>query len=216
MNSIRINRRTLSRVIWREMGNAYMTADLFNQLRECNALRPKADYNTGSISHGDAQELYNLVRYFQPKVIAEVGTFIGRSTLSMAHGMKAGTIYTCDASNDIPLPSPTGCASAVTIHQFPRQTATEMFKRLTEQGVKVDLFYIDGRLTKDDLPYLNSLMHDRTLFVFDDFEGIEKGVANVALLMSQLGAYYALVYPKGRDGKTALMLPRTLLELTNQ
>jgi hypothetical protein len=213
MKSIQINRRVLSRVIWQQMGDGYLTAALFHQLKECDALRPKADYNTGSISKGDAQELYNLVRYFAPQVIAEVGTFIGRSTLSMAHGMKTGTIYTCDASNDLPLPSPTGCEC--TIYQFPRQTATEMFKQLVEKGVKIDLFFIDGRLTKDDLPYLNSLMHERTIFVFDDFEGIEKGVANVALLMSQLGAYYVLVYPKGR-GKTAMMLPRTLLEFTNQ
>lgn len=213
MKKIQINRRTLSRVIWEQIGHHFPPPALHRQLDACQDLRSNADYDTGSISDSDAEDLYGIVRYFSPFMVAEVGTFIGRSTMTMAHAMEAGNVYTCDASNDITLPTALGCETV--IEQFTRSTSTEMFKRLVERSAKVDLFYLDGRIPVDDLPLINSLMHDQSVFVLDDFEGIEKGVANAAMLMGQLGPYYVLVYPRG-NGKTAMMLPRTLLEFTNQ
>ena len=47
----------------------------------------KADYNTGSISFAGSWSLYSWSKYFEPCKIVEVGTFIGKSTWSMAKAL---------------------------------------------------------------------------------------------------------------------------------
>jgi hypothetical protein len=69
-------------------------------------LRNQAEYNTGSISAFSAWGLFMLRNYFKVRRTLEVGTFIGRSTMSMAKAMNlngGGEIHTCDNSNDINL-----------------------------------------------------------------------------------------------------------------
>lgn len=157
----------------------------------------------------------DIVAYFRPTLIAEVGTFIGRSTYSLAVGSgDKATVYTCDASNDIKLPPmPEGAARVV---QFPNTTSTDMFKSLLADknlGRKIDLFYIDGRVSEEDKALMLQLSNDRTIIVLDDFEGVEKGVANGMLLGTP---NHLLIYPRTPDGKTALLVPIQLLQLTAQ
>jgi hypothetical protein len=72
--------------------------------------------------------------------------------------------------------------------------------------------YLDGRIQDEDLQYFPQITHDQTVFVFDDFEGIEKGVVNAMMLD---GANRLLIYP--REGrKTAVSLPFTLLQFVPQ
>jgi len=209
MNPITIPREAFSELIWRRLNSP--TRALGNLFDRLDLLRAEADYNTGSINHQDARDLQQIVGHFQPRVVAEVGTFIGRSTTTMAQAMpEGGTIYTCDVSNDIKLPEIPGA----TIEQFPKKSSTEMFEILISRKVKVDLFYIDGRLTPKDYWLLMELMHDATVLVLDDFEGIEKGVVNAMGLMQHLRSY-ALVYPRNY-GKTAMMLPPKLVQFTAQ
>jgi predicted O-methyltransferase YrrM len=170
------------------------------------SLRVDADYNTGSLGYDDAIELYKLVRFFAPTVIAEVGTFIGVSTTVMSFAAPLKKIYTCDMSNHITLD----------IHrdviQYHKQTSTQMFKDLAEKEVKVDLVYLDGRLSPDDFEPLNKIIHEKTVFVLDDFEGIEKGIANALMLEHPSRV---LIYPR-RDNKTAVSLPVGLIQLVPQ
>jgi predicted O-methyltransferase YrrM len=210
MNPIRINRATLSELVWSKL--PYIHRQLGYQFAELERLRSQADYNTGSISDTDAIDLQHIVSHFQPTVVAEVGTFIGRSTAAMALAMpKGGVIHTCDASNAIALPE---LNPDVQVVQYPRKGSTEMFESLISAKVKVDLFYIDGRLSPKDTQLVWELVHDKTVIVLDDFEGVEKGVANAMLLLQQF-PNHALVYP--RDiGKTAMMLPSGLLQFTAQ
>lgn len=210
MNPIRINRATLSELVWNKL--PYIHRPLGYQFEELERLRAQADYNTGSISDTDAIDLQHIVSHFQPTVVAEVGTFIGRSTTAMALAMpKGGVIHTCDASNAIALPE---LNPDVQVVQYPRKGSTEMFESLISAKAKVDLFYIDGRLSPKDTRLVWELAHDKTVIVLDDFEGVEKGVANAMLLLQQF-PNYALVYP--RDiGKTAMMLPSGLLQFTAQ
>jgi hypothetical protein len=87
-----------------------------------------------------------------------------------------------------------------------------MFKDMAEKKVGVDLLYLDGRLQQEDFQYFPQIIHDQTIFVFDDFEGTEKGVINAMMLD---GANRLLIYP--REGrKTALSLPYTLLQFVPQ
>lgn len=216
MNPLQLNRRMVSKLFW-EVVKSYdrsrfwfLPADhYFDQLRE------SADYNTGSLTRDDMMDLIGICNYFKPKYIAEVGTFIGRSTYALAVGSgKAATVYTCDASNDIPLPDMP--PDAAEVRQFPETPSITMFGMLLqgeELGGKVDMFYIDGRLKDADRLAMQELSYERTVIVLDDFEGVEKGVANAMLLGT---SDHILIYPRTPDGKTALLVPIRLLQLTAQ
>jgi hypothetical protein len=237
MNQLNLNRIHLSRAVWhRIFEHAEMLsackAEIISEAQELDRLRPKALYNTGSISAASVWALTATAYYFAPKVIAEVGTFIGRSTSAMAQGCTYSgtfsTIHTCDLSNDIDLsdamPFSWGEAALV---QYPKQSSTQMFKSLADENVKLDLLHLDGRLTDEDMALLPQLVKDQTLFTLDDFEGLEKGVANAQRLMHTLGnVAHFLIYPPERDTlahfglrdgcTTAMLLPRCLFQITVQ
>ena len=209
MNPIQIGRKRLSDIVWGiidEKVDDFPYEKIEKIVEEQQALRSQADYNTGSVPYDDAVELYKVVKFFQPKVIAEVGTFIGVSTHVMTLAVEPLVdIYTCDASNDINL-------ATIHIHQYIKTFSHEMFKDLAEKNVKVDLVYLDGRLGQDDVEPLSKIIHDKTVFVLDDFEGVEKGVAN-AMMLESPGR--VLIYP--REGrKTAISIPFTLLQVVPQ
>ena len=199
--------------------------DLNNSLKKLEELRKNAEYNTGSISFSSAWCLYNLVRYFKPKRIIEVGTFIGKSTISMSQaqddeGIEGAEIFTCDFSNHISLP----WNGETKIHQFQKQSSTEMLKKLT--GV-FDFLFFDGRLSEEDLVLLSKLISNKTIIALDDFEGMEKGVINLINLrrIPQI-ANYILIYPPSEEvlnqyqftnhALTAVMIPSEMINFVNQ
>lgn len=208
MRKLRVNRMAFSPFVWGLIAPQGIREQILNTPED--GLVEQAAYRTGSISALDAGELRAIVEAFQPEVIAEVGTYIGRSTRAMAAGMNGGQIYTCDASNDIKLPATYGA----TVEQFPMTTSTGMFRALVERGVRVDMFYIDGRLAPEDVELMQKLSAT-PLVVLDDFEGTEKGVANAMLLSNAFGQTHFLIYPRV-SGKTALFLPASALEFSNQ
>jgi predicted O-methyltransferase YrrM len=209
MNPVQIGRQRFSDIFWGivdEKVDEYPYEVIEKIVEDQQKLRSEADYNTGSVPYDDAVELYKLAKFFKPNVIAEVGTFIGISTMVMNLAMdRLVDIYTCDHSNKIDLGVPN-------IFQYPKQSSTEMFKDLAEKKVGVDLLYLDGRLQQEDLQYFSQIIHDQTIFVFDDFEGTEKGVVNAMMLD---GANRLLIYPR-EDRKTAVSLPFTMLQFVPQ
>lgn len=214
MNTLRFNRRQISGLFWDVMDEHSPPSFDLPHAEHFDRLRTSADYNTGSLNEWDMVDLITIASYFKPKILAEVGTFIGRSTYALAVGAgDMAQIYTCDASNDIPLPEMPKRAPAIV--RYPYQSSVEMFNKLLADGFggRVDLFFIDGRLTEADLILMNQLSHERTVLVLDDFEGIEKGVDNAMLLGNQ---NHLLIYPRVPDGKTALLVPVKLLQLTAQ
>jgi predicted O-methyltransferase YrrM len=210
MNPIQIGRKRLSEIVWGiidERVGDFPFEKIEKIVEDQQALRKEAEYNTGSLPAEDAFELYKVVKFFQPKVIAEVGTFIGVSTLVM--DLATGTtaqIRTCDVSNRIDL------AHFGNIEQYFHTPSHEMFADMAKEELKTDLIYLDGRLSQQDVEPLNKIIHDKTVFVMDDFEGTEKGVAN-AMMLESPGR--VLVYP--REGrKTAMSIPMTLLQFVPQ
>lgn len=215
MNPLQLNRRMVSKLFW-EVVKSYDRSHFWPLPADhyFDQLRASADYNTGSLTRDDMMDLIVICNYFKPRVIAEVGTFIGRSTYALAVGSgKAATVYTCDASNDIPLPDMPPDAAKVVRH--PRESSVEMFNKMlsAEFGGRVDMFFIDGRVSEADRLLMEKLSHPKTVIVLDDFEGVEKGVANGMLLGT---SDHILIYPRTPDGKTALLVPIQLLQLTAQ
>jgi predicted O-methyltransferase YrrM len=214
MNPVQIGRQRFSNIFWGivdEKVDEYPYEILEKIVKDQQELRELADYNTGSLPYDDAVELYKLVRFFQPLVIAEVGTFIGVSTKAIRQAALDGefsyVIHTCDFSNNLTID-----ASDNRIVQYPKKSSTDMFKEMAEIVLGVDFMYLDGRLQQSDLELFHKIVHDQTVFVFDDFEGIEKGVVN-AMMVESPGR--VLIYP--REGrKTAVSLPLTLLQFVPQ
>jgi hypothetical protein len=233
MEKIRINRSRLSDVVWRSIFEsssgqaASVRAELFQKSESLDDLRVHAAYNTGSIGSGAIWALFSACLFFKPKIIAEVGTFIGKSTFAMACAIdiaykEGGEIYTCDFSNSIDL----NFATKTSVKQFQMKSSTEMFTVLAAENRRFDLILLDGRLQAEDFKLLPAVLHPETVIFLDDFEGIEKGVINALHLMNSLQNTHYLAYPPSRDimhshGLTdgctiGMIIPRQLVEHTNQ
>ena len=214
MNALQIGRRRFSKLFWEivatdinvDWGKDSIDDILSNQ----EQYRENAEYKTGSISYDDALDLYVVTRYFNPWIIAEVGTFIGNSTVTMRHAAPDCEIYTCDISNKI-------CVSPgdQNIHHYYKTPSHVMFKDMADKGIKANMVYLDGRLSAEDLEPLSKIIFEETIFVLDDFEGTEKGVANAMLLGGLGGPSRTLIYPN-KDHKTALVLPFHVVQFVPQ
>lgn len=208
MNAIQIGRKRMSEIVWNiidEKVDDYPFEYIDKIVKDQQSLRKEAEYNTGSLPYVDAVDLYKIVKFFQPENIAEVGTFIGISTRTIELAVPDAHIYTCDMSNDINL-------GRVHVTQYPKKPSHEMFEDLAKKNIKVDLVYLDGRLSEKDIPHLMSVITNETVFVLDDFEGTEKGVANAIVLE---GGNSMLIYPR-EGNKTAIVIPMTLLQFVRQ
>ena len=185
-------------------------------------LRDEMEYPTGTVWFNSAIALYLLSRWAKPKVVFEVGTFVGNSCLSMAKAMEVngqgGEIHTCDGSNSFKVPTE---LTTIQIKGYPKKLSTDALQAVKEQGKKVDLFHIDGRLLEDDYALIQELSHDETIIAIDDFEGIEKGVMNLMGFMSRApwaaahahiappsGKTLAKIDPNADRCLTALLVPR--------
>jgi len=210
MKDFLISRIAFSDFFWERIG--YGRPLTLAQEAACQALYDQADYQTGSLTEHDVRDVSALANAFTPATVCEVGTFVGRSTYALANSMNSGTIWTCDSSNALDLPSP---GNAVTIRQFKKTNSTDMFGKAMAERQKFDLFYIDGRLTQRDAELMGECMDARSIIVLDDFEGVEKGVANASILLNSVAAGCTLIYPKpGR--KTAVLLPFTRIRFVPQ
>lgn len=153
----------------------------------CEARRRLAKYDTGTISEAACLYLRVVTERFQPKVVIEIGTFIGTSALAM----RADRVYTCDKSND--------CGpkeKRIVCH--PYTGSTRMFTELARRGVRADFFFFDGRIKEKDVDLILELSAPGAVYAFDDYEGQEKGVINVGRLAPRLPAHYTLVPPPAR------------------
>ena len=202
---LNLNRRRLSRAIWDTL-----FADLpdlpWHVIEDLEKLDPAR--RTGSTNHASLIALWAVIRYFRPKTVAEVGTYIGKSTFVLSR--LGADVHTCDMTHDFKLPI------ATKITQY-HTSSTEMLAKM--EG-KIDLLHLDGRLQADDREHLVRLCTPDTIITLDDFEGVEKGVWNA---MQFDLSKRILVYPPERvlteryavgDATTAIILPT--LRLTPQ
>ena len=187
MNELYLSEAMIARAFWTELrstARAHEAAiDVDTVIIPHSLLVAKSfPTQTGSISRTSAELIWLIAKYFAPKGIAEVGTFIGRSTLSLYQGAKQSLEFlaTCDYSYDTWRP-PAGDAGSK-IRYFGKTPSQAMFQTLVAEGKKVDLFLLDGRISKEDLGLIEKLATPNSVYIVDDFEGVEKGVSNVFLL----------------------------------
>lgn len=236
MRTININSIDLSTIFWKKiLDNSFIKKltiqkDFFKKIDSLEELRLQSSYNTGSISSTTSWLLFSITLFYKPKIICEVGSFIGKSTFSMAFAADtysneyACLIYCCDYSNEINFPNIT----STKIKQFHKKSSTEMFKSI-ESDQNIDLLHLDGRLQNEDFDLLKNKISENTIIILDDFEGNEKGVVNLnALLNSNLISRksHCLIYPVQEETKinysllekstSAAIIPLGSLRITAQ
>lgn len=200
--NLAINRMEFSELFWMIIfsGGISILREAEDAITKKNSyfesLRNQATYNTGSITISTSVTLALLTSYFQPRSVAEVGTFIGRSTFSLALGAQLSgkpleSLHSCDLSNDIEL----DLQDLTTVVQYPRQGSNQMFSKLVDANIIPDLYFVDGRLASDDVALMAALGAEKAIILLDDFEGTEKGVANAHLLLESYKDNYLLAYP---------------------
>lgn len=234
MNNFNINRNSFSETFWKIIFRNGATIigqakkNILSKHIEIEALRKSAEYDTGSISLATSVVLSLLTNYFRPNIIAEVGTFIGRSTYSIALGhslcgLKAPQIHTCDYSNDVLVGFDPILSDVI---QYPKKSSTDMFMAITEKKLSPEIYVIDGRLQQDDIPLLVKLRAENAVIILDDFEGTEKGVSNAFTLLNFFKNNFLLAYPPSDDflrtyglsdtSTTAVLLPLSKISFVNQ
>jgi predicted O-methyltransferase YrrM len=202
---LNLNRKRLSRAIWDTLfeGLPDLPWPLLEDLERLDPSR-----GTGTTNNASLIALWAVIRHFRPQRVAEIGTYIGKSTFVLSR--QNADVHTCDMTHDFKLPL------AARITQY-HSSSTAMLAQLTDP---IDHLHLDGRLQPEDKPHLERLFHANTLITLDDFEGIEKGVWNAMQIDL---SHRILVYPPERylteryalgDATTALILPN--LRLTPQ
>ncbi len=233
---IKIGPSDLSNIFWNTiLENAFLKqktfqAEFFKKIDSLEELRKESDKNTGSISSSTSWMIFSTTLFFQPKIIMEVGSFIGKSTLSMGIATDFYSennecqIYCCDHSNKIHLPN----YCKANINQFHKTSSTEMLNSIPND-IKFDLVHLDGWLQKEDFDTIKNHLHKKTIFVLDDFEGIEKGTVNYLNLVNNLiisRNSYRLIDPIKSEilnkfnliekTTTAILLPMEYINFSNQ
>ena len=200
---INISRRKLSRAVWETLFEGL--SDLpWTVINELEKLDP--DRKTGTTANASLVALWAVVRYFRPKTVVEIGTYIGKSTFVLSR--LGAMVHTCDKDHDFKLP----------IYASIKQYHMGSSQMLAGLDGKIDHLHLDGRLQAEDKAHLERLCHAETIITLDDFEGTEKGVVNAMQFQGRI-----LVYPPEReltgrfvigDATTAILLPN--LRLTAQ
>ena len=195
-----ISQSTFSELFWdRILSNSedfsHRRVELQRALELQDGLRSQADYNTGSITFCAAWSLYSLTSYFMPSNIVEIGTFIGKSTISMAlaldHGGHPGLIKTCDGSNGFDI----NWSGETTILQNFKTISSDMMSKIDSAQ---DLLFVDGRLNDLDLDVMQTENFANCIFAFDDTEGVEKGFVNQFMVDQKMKNRF-FIYPPSNE-----------------
>jgi hypothetical protein len=235
MNKVYLSEAMLSEVFWPRLRNAATALPEATEITETILSASRIVHKrfppetAGSIDKDAIRKLWLLARYFRPRVIAEVGTFIGRSTLALSEGAGESLqeMHTCDysfAEFGIPEEFKPCFKNPKKIVYHAKTSSTQMFKSLLRQHREsLDFFFLDGRLSVEDIEPIKILRSKNVVFIIDDFEGVEKGVAN-AMLLRQAFNDLVLLRPEvifetstgSRITNTALMLTADSLSLSRQ
>ncbi len=143
----------------------------------------------GTINYADMKVLYLLVRHFKPKVVFEIGTWIGTSAMVMAEAIKqnanGGLIYTCDTA-DCYMEQALYKDTIRKITAFSDQALSEL-----PNGTKIDFIFADGEFTFNTIKKLEGFLRPNTIITTHDYVlPAEKGVLNyLRIQLTSFGGY---------------------------
>ena len=234
---LRLNPSTLSQAFGQQLleGGAHLRP-AFEQtllpLISARLLDPSLQRsNSGSIGLGSALSLFLASHRKTPKLIAEVGTYIGNSAASMGYGaglaLQAVQMITCDVHPCTQQPFAGLNLPKGSTAQVLQGSSTKMFELLASKEAKLDMLHVDGRLMKADLQLLSQLLKADTLIALDDCEADEKGHMNLELLRrAGLIQNHCYVQPFPRElfrcwnletsSLTGFLLPKSAIAFTRQ
>lgn len=227
MNKLYLSEAMIARSFWTELRSTTRASEAVSDVDtfvfpHSERVGKTFPTQTGSISKLSAELIWLLARYFEPTSIAEVGTFIGRSTLSLYKGAGEALefIATCDYSYDS-WRAPDDDAKAK-IRYFGKTSSRTMFEALVSEGKKIELFLLDGRISKEELDLVEKLLTPQSVFIIDDFEGIEKGVVNALYLRERFSELLLLIpdsdFKNGwnESHSLAVLVPGRSIQTTRQ
>jgi hypothetical protein len=158
-------------------------------------IRIAADGKTaGTVDMSDYRLLYGLVRFFKPRNIFEIGTWIGTSAMIMSEAVIKnghGHVYTCDRNSHYSLPGKYD--DIITkVNEF-SDTAIDHFPG----NERIDFIFADGSLNSSTVKKLINRSNERVIFVTHDYQTPdEKGVLNLILFLHFSNYRYEIVLPE--------------------
>lgn len=129
-----------------------------------------------SVSLQDAWYIYLLIRHYKPKIVLEIGTWIGTITYIIGQAFEDmrydGLIYTCDKRNVFKGPP--------SYIKYYNCISTKLLKKLIKKHRKIDFCFADANLQKKDPKLIKSLFRNKVTFATHDYKlPNDKGVTNI-------------------------------------
>jgi len=233
MSKIYLSEKAVARCFWSAIRSSACKSEAqrdVNLISELSAA--KVDMfptEAGSVSVGNGVYLWLIAKYFSPQKVLEIGTYIGRSALAILFGGQASIseLYTCDGSYDCLDFSdyknegfgPERGKIIDRIKYFGKTSSTDVLKKIDSEGKKLDLIFIDGRISPEDCQLFSRVRSQDCIFVLDDFEGVEKGVVNAIMLRNVFRNMLLIEPPVDGDdeiGNLALIVPAHIISLSRQ
>ena len=148
----------------------------------------------------DCLFLYLLVREFRPKVILEIGTWIGSTALSMAEAVRRngeGRVYTVDVNSASRIPP----SYDDVIQYFTRTHSDTALEILASKGVHIDFVFSDANIGRVTVERMKRISDERLIFVTHDFvPPLDKGIdACVSMRVQFPGPEYHWFPPDWRS-----------------
>ncbi len=233
MSKLYLSEKAVARCFWSAINSSACKSEAqrdVNLISELSAA--KVDMfptEAGSVSVGNGVYLWLIAKYFSPKTVLEIGTYIGRSALALLFGgrLSISELYTCDGSYDClnfsdyknDMFEGDGGEIIDRIKYFGNTSSTDLLKKIHSEGKKLDLIFIDGRISPEDCQLFSQVMSPNCVFVLDDFEGIEKGVVNAIMLRNVFRGTMLIEPPVDNGdeiGNLALIVPTHIIKLSRQ
>ena len=232
MNKLFLSELMIANSFWKAIQNSHFSRQAESDARLiAEATYPLVEEfptEAGSISVESAKLLWLITRYFSPKIIIEVGTYIGRSSLAMGFGGYSSLqkLHTCDGTFDnLDFNRFKEICGSINKHNliskisyYGKTFSTDMLTKIKERGEKADLIFIDGRISPEDCNLLQQVTSETCVYILDDFQGVEKGVAN-AMLLRKFFRNYILLEPRVENNEReilAILVPASIISLSRQ
>jgi len=143
-------------------------------IEKAKRIHPEAkDIETRAIPEEDFEVLESLIKKYNPKIILEVGTWIGTSAMAMDMISNGAKIYTCDEHNMCVYESPN-----VTFYHCSGKSVLAIMPR---RNIQPDFIFIDAGMRKY-IPSVLAAMTKDFVFVVHDYVQGSKGWRNMEAL----------------------------------